>query len=245
MYMPLTGQKLQEDQPLLSRTPRRLKAHPFQLDCPNSTQSLSNVVDLTFYQHKKFRKHTIHNSLNLKRRKRQDRIFITEDTKEKTNSRKRPDAFWLEEKCFSLKPLEINIFTTLTKKTESWCFSAEMKLNVFWLRHNLFFLKSNYHIFVWSPHQNSLQCLSLSRKRNQEPVDISHFKRFHLVLAFSHFHVLTFQYFSPSTPANLIIYCDPLASSRAQLYNQTNLCRLKSCSTKHTCSTLAVINKLF
>merc|ERR1719234_2792814 len=165
MYMPLTGQKLQEDQPLLSRTPRRLKAHPFQLDCPNSTQSLSNVVDLTFYQHKKFRKHTIHNSLNLKRRKRQDRIFITEDTKEKTNSRKRPDAFWLEEKCFSLKPLEINIFTTLTKKTESWCFSAEMKLNVFWLRHNLFFLKSNYHIFVWSSHQNSLQCLSLSRKK--------------------------------------------------------------------------------
>merc|ERR1712172_271987 len=73
-------------------------------------------------------------------------------------------------------------------------------------------------------------------KRNQEPVDISHFKRFHLVLAF--------QYFSPSAPANLIIYCDPLASSRAQLYNQTNLCRLKSCSTKHTCSTLAVINKL-
>ena len=28
-----------------------LQAHPFQLDCPNSTQSLSNMVDQTFYQH--------------------------------------------------------------------------------------------------------------------------------------------------------------------------------------------------
>jgi len=32
----------------LTRTPRRLKAHPSQLDCPNSTQSLSNVVNRTF-----------------------------------------------------------------------------------------------------------------------------------------------------------------------------------------------------
>ena len=78
--------------------------------------------------------------------------------------------------------------TSSLTKTESWCFLAETKLNVFWLRHNTFFLKSNFHIFVWSPHQNSLQCLSLSRKKESRTSrhftsSISNsflFRRFHI-----------------------------------------------------------------
>jgi len=130
----------------------------------------------------------------------------------------------------------------------------KLNLGVFWQKRN--WMSSGWDIthsflspiftFLFGVHiKTHYSVFHCHVKRNQEPVDISHFKHFHLVLAFSHFHVLTFQHFSPSAPANLIIYCDPLASSRAQLYNQPNLCRLKSCSTKHTCSTLAVINKLF
>jgi hypothetical protein len=49
------------------------------------------------------------------------------------------------------------------------------------------------HFCVWTFHQNSLQCLSLSHcKRNQEPVDISHFLiwPFHISMfrRFSIFH---------------------------------------------------------
>merc|ERR1719273_2286178 len=66
-----------------------------------------------------------------------------------------------------------------------------------------------------------------------------HLHKFHLgVCTFPCFDVSAF--FTVSSGKSDRIYCVSLASSRAQLYNQpTNLCRLRSCSTKHTCSTLA------
>merc|ERR1712050_17328 len=60
----------------------------------------------------------------------------------------------------------------------------ETEFTVFWLRR-----KHSFLFFVSTPHQNSLQCLSLSRKRNQEPVDISHF-------FFWPFHISMFRRFS-------------------------------------------------
>jgi hypothetical protein len=60
----------------------------------------------------------------------------------------------------------------------------ETEFSVFWLRR-----KHSFSFCLDPSHQNSLQCLSLSRKRNQEAVDISHF-------FFWPFHISMFRRFS-------------------------------------------------
>merc|ERR1719234_362182 len=116
MYMPLTGQKLQEDQPLLSRTPRRLKAHPFQLDCPNSTQSLSNVVDQTFYQHIREIQKTYDTHFSQFEEKKETRQDIHNRRHQGENQIPERDQKHLGlKRNFFSKTSEINIFIALTK----------------------------------------------------------------------------------------------------------------------------------
>merc|ERR1712077_105252 len=55
---------------------------------------------------------------------------------------------------------------------------------------NIFFLVQFSHFFWSPPHKNSLQCLSMSCKRNQEPVDIS-LQAFPF-LVFGVFHIFMF-----------------------------------------------------
>jgi len=169
-------------------TPRQLEAHTAQLDCPNypksfkrgqpnilHTRNSENIrkTQLSHFQEKKETRQEIYN-------RRRHQIENQHPKRDQKHLR-------LKRYDFLLEPEKL---TSSLTKTESWCFPAETKLNVFWLRHNTFFLKSNFHIFVWSPHQNSLQCLSLSRKRNQEPVDISHISS--ISILFWRFHISMF-----------------------------------------------------
>ena len=140
-------------------------------------------------------------------------------TPKKNQPRIKPEAFRLPNKLEFLQNLRCSIY---------WR-AAETNLDVFWLRHLTFSFLSNFHIFVWSPpHQNSLQCLSMSRKRNQEPVDISLqafpflvFGVFHIFMFWrsSIFHCLQISTWSTETL---------LLRSRAHLYNRPDWNRCKT-----------------
>merc|ERR1712083_1178325 len=133
-----------------------------------TTQSLSNLVSEE--------EHETQVSY-IQKKKKQTEIYKRCLTPKKNQPRIKPEAFKLE-------------FLQNLRCSTYWR-AAETNLDVFWLRHLTFSFLSNFHIFVWSPpHQNSLQCLSMSRKRNQEPVDIS-LQAFPF-LVFGVFHIFMF-----------------------------------------------------
>merc|ERR1712083_724855 len=163
----------------LTRRSWRLEAQPSQLHFPNYPKSFK----FGFRRRKQeIQKNTRKTSIIYTEEEETDReIYKRCLTPKKNQPRIKPEAFKLE----FLQNLRCSIY---------WR-AAETNLDVFWLRHLTFSFLSNFHIFVWSPpHQNSLQCLSMSRKRNQEPVDIYFTSSISISCfwRFSHFHVLTF-----------------------------------------------------